>query len=125
MSEKNKGGRPSVLRIDRDQFEKLCEMQCTLVEIANFFDTTPESINKWCKKTYHRTFERVYDSKRAGGLASLRRNQFRLSETNSQMAIFLGKQYLNQRDVFTNNINVQDDDPLTKSIKDLLNNHKK
>jgi hypothetical protein len=120
LPEKNKGGRPSTLRIDRDQFEKLCEMQCTLVEIANFFDCTPESINKWCKKTYYRTFERVYDSKRTTGLASLRRNQFKLSETNANMAIFLGKQYLNQKDAITNNINVQDDDPLTKSIKELL-----
>lgn len=124
MSDRNKGGRPSTLKIDRDNFEKLCEMQCTLNEIANFFDCTPESINKWCKKTYHRTFERVYDAKRTSGLASLRRNQFRLSETNAPMAIFLGKQYLGQRDVFTNNINVQEDDPLSKSIKELLNKAK-
>jgi hypothetical protein len=124
LSDRNKGGRPSTLKIDRDNFEKLCEMQCTLNEIANFFDCTPESINKWCKKTYHRTFERVYDAKRTSGLASLRRNQFRLSETNAPMAIFLGKQYLGQRDVFTNNINVQEDDPLSKSIKELLNKAK-
>lgn len=124
MSDKNKGGRPSTLKIDRDNFEKLCEMQCTLVEIANFFDCTPDSINKWCKKTYHRTFQRVYDAKRTSGLASLRRNQFRLSETNAPMAIFLGKQYLGQRDVFTNNINVQEDDPLTASIKELISKGK-
>jgi hypothetical protein len=124
LSDKNKGGRPSTLKIDRDNFEKLCEMQCTLVEIANFFDCTPDSINKWCKKTYHRTFQRVYDAKRTSGLASLRRNQFRLSETNAPMAIFLGKQYLGQRDVFTNNINVQEDDPLTASIKELISKGK-
>ena len=124
MSDKNKGGRPSTLKIDRDNFEKLCEMQCTLVEIANFFDCTPDSINKWCKKTYHRTFQRVYDAKRTSGLASLRRNQFRLSETNAPMAIFLGKQYLGQRDVFTNNIHDQEDDPLTASIKELISKGK-
>ena len=47
----------------------------------------------------------------------LRRNQFKLSEKSAAMAIWLGKQYLNQKEDPTTN--AQDDDPLMKMLGDL------
>lgn len=34
--------------IDQEQFEKLCELQCTLKEICGFFDVTDKT--ERCKK---------------------------------------------------------------------------
>lgn len=90
-------GRPEI-EINQEQFEKLCAMQCTLEEIAGFFDCCDDTINNWCKKTYNDNFSGVFKKKSAGGKISLRHNQFKIAEKNAAMAIFLGKQYLGQKD---------------------------
>lgn len=90
-------GRPKIV-IDKDIFEKLCEYQCTLREIAGIFKCSEDTIERWSKRTYKETFAEVYKKYSANGKMSLRRNQFKLSETNATMAIWLGKQYLGQRD---------------------------
>ena len=94
---KNKGGRPAII-IQQESFEHLCELQCTLMEIAAFFNCSHDTIERWCKKTYKKNFEDVFKIKRGKGLISLRRNQFALSKKNASMAIWLGKQYLDQKD---------------------------
>ena len=91
-------GRPKK-EIDKAQFEKLCGIQCTLVEIAGMFDCCEDTIENWCKKTYKQTFSEVYKTYSAPGKISLRRAQFRLAERNAAMAIWLGKQYLGQKDI--------------------------
>lgn len=93
-----KMGRPEI-KIDKDNFEKLCALQCTEEEIAGFYDCSVDTINNWCKKTYDETFSETYKKKSAKGKMSLRRYQFKLAERNASMAIFLGKQYLGQRDI--------------------------
>lgn len=93
------GGRPRK-EINKDQFEKLCAMQCIKEEIASFFDCSEDTIERWCKREYKASFADVLKSKGASGRISLRRNQFRLAEKNATMAIWLGKQYLGQRDSF-------------------------
>lgn len=90
-------GRPKK-EIDKAQFEKLCGIQCTLVEIAGMFDCCEDTIENWCKKTYHQTFSEVYKTYSAPGKISLRRAQFKLAERSAAMAIWLGKQYLDQKD---------------------------
>lgn len=92
-------GRPKV-EIDKESFEKLCALQCTLEEIASFFDCSIDTVRRFVKKEYGRSFEEVRVEKSAKGLVSLRRTQFRIAEGgNATMAIWLGKQYLGQRDV--------------------------
>lgn len=99
-----KTGRPKI-SISKEIFEKLCAIQCTEVEICSCFDCCEDTLNKWCKENYKNdngkpmTFSEVFAIKRQKGRASLRRAQFRLAEKNAAMAIFLGKQYLGQRDV--------------------------
>lgn len=82
--------------IDQGEFEKLCALQCTKSEIAGFFDVSEDTIERWCKRTYKESFAVVFANKRSGGKISLRRLQFRLAEKDSRMAIWLGKQYLEQ-----------------------------
>lgn len=94
---KAKKGRPRI-EIDQDAFEKLCGMQCTLDEIAGFFNCSQDTIERWCKKTYKEIFADTYKKHSATGKASLRRMQFALAQKNAAMAIWLGKQYLGQRD---------------------------
>ena len=120
-----KGDTPAQDRIDKKQFENLCGLQCTLLEICDFFDVEDDTLNSWCKKTYGTTFSEVFKLKRGKGQISLRRMQWKLAEKNPTMAIFLGKQYLGQKD----KIEYSDDGMKTineniNNIANLLNNPK-
>lgn len=84
--------------INQNEFEKLCGLQCTYLEICEWFHVTDKTLNSWCKRTYKKTFSEVFKEKRGLGKISLRRMQFRLAETSPAMAIFLGKNYLGQSD---------------------------
>lgn len=90
-------GRPKK-NIDQKQFENLCGLQCTMMEICDFFDVSDKTLTAWCKRTYKKSFSEVFAQKRGKGKISLRRMQFQLAEKSAAMAIFLGKQYLGQRD---------------------------
>lgn len=121
-----KGDTPAQDRIDKKQFENLCGLQCTLLEICDFFDVEDDTLNSWCKKTYGTTFSEVFKQKRGKGQISLRRMQWKLAEKNTAMAIFLGKQYLGQKD----KIEYTDDgmkaiNENINNIADLLNKPKK
>ncbi len=95
----NKGGRPRK-EIDKEQFEKLCGLQCTEEEILGWFDITDKTLCNWCKREYGVGFSEIYAKKREKGKISLRRAQFNLAKKSAAMAIFLGKNYLGQRDNF-------------------------
>jgi AraC-like DNA-binding protein len=84
--------------IDQSIFENLCSIQCTLAEIAGVFNCSEDTIERWCKRTYNESFAESFKKYSAEGKTSLRRAQFKLAEKNAAMAIFLGKQYLGQRD---------------------------
>lgn len=73
-------------------------MMCTLPEIADAFSCSPDTIERWCKRTYKKSFADVFKEFSQGGKRSLRRMQFHLAERNASMAIFLGRQYLGQSD---------------------------
>lgn len=94
---RKKNGRPRK-PIDQREFEKLCAMQCTETEICDWFGVTDKPLNIWCKETYGVTFSEIFKQKRSTGKISLRRTQWHLAEKNATMAIWLGKQYLGQRD---------------------------
>lgn len=90
-------GRPKKI-IDKAAFEKLCAIQCTQEEICGVLGVTDKTLNNWCRKEYKATFSEVFREKKQVGKMSLRRSQFKLAEKNATMAIWLGKQYLDQRD---------------------------
>ena len=84
--------------IDQKEFESLCALQCTKEEICGFFDVSDKTLENWCKRTYSEGFSEVFKKKRGKGKISLRRAQFRLAEKSASMAIWLGKQWLGQKD---------------------------
>lgn len=100
------------LKIDKNVFEDLCELQCTLPEFSSFLHVSEDTIERWCQRTYKRNFAEVFAEKRGAGKVSLRRSQFRLAETNPTMAIWLGKQYLGQTDKQEIAISTQTDETI-------------
>ena len=85
-------GRPKK-EIDYTAVEKLASIQCTQEEIANFLEVSVRTLQR------DEEFCRIYKKGMDNGKMSLRRTQFKIAEKNASMAIFLGKQYLGQRDV--------------------------
>jgi hypothetical protein len=74
---------------------KLAGFMCTEEEIASFLGVTVETLHN--KDNYNTFLECIKNGQNIGKV-SLRQNQFNLSKTNPTMAIWLGKQYLNQRE---------------------------
>lgn len=89
-----------IKEMDIPEFEKLCKMQCTETEISAWFGFSDDTLNRRCVEHYGRTFAEVYNEKRQGGRASLRRVQWQkaVEDENVVMLIWLGKQYLGQSD---------------------------
>ena len=94
---KNKGGRPKI-QIDKAEFEKLCGLQCTKDEVCGWFNITDKTLDRWTEETYQKSFSDIFRLKRGIGFISLRRSQFELAKKNPAMCIWLGKQYLGQRE---------------------------
>ena len=115
-------GRPKK-EINQNQFEFLCGIQCTEKEIAAFFDCDISTLSAWCKRTYKATFQDVSKNKAEVGKISLRRLQFKHAEKSPSMAIFLGKQYLGQRDqiAMTTDLVKDEKDPLSMAFDNFMN----
>jgi len=114
-------GRP-LREFDRKTFENLCELQCTEKEICDFFETTDKTLIAWIKRTYkdeveNPSFSEVFEKYAASGKISLRRYQFRLAEKSATMAIWLGKQYLGQKDMQTIQMQEIEADPLSTAFE--------
>lgn len=88
---RSKAGRPKFV-IDYDTVERLASIMCTQDEIASFLGCSTRTLQR------DEEFCRVYKKGLDKGKMSLRRKQFNMSDTNVTMAIWLGKQYLNQKD---------------------------
>jgi len=86
-------------KIDYEMVEKLAGIQCTQQEIASFLGCSVDTLQRDEK------FCGLYKKGQENGKMSLRRIQYKLAEKNPTMAIWLGKQYLKQRD----NIEVEHD----------------
>lgn len=112
-------GRPKK-KIDKNVFENLMKIQCTKEEICAVLMVSENTLLNWVKENYDgATFCAVFSSFKAVGRASLRRIQYDQAEKNPRMAIWLGKQYLGQRD--TDRDKPQDDDPIDEFINAVLN----
>lgn len=93
-----KMGRPKI-EINWTEFEKLCGIQCTLVEIADWFRCSEDTIERAVQTHYGETFAETFKRKSSGGRISLRRKQYEMAlKGHPTMLIWLGKQHLGQRD---------------------------
>lgn len=90
---------PKVIQLDWEQFDKLCYIQCTQREIAAWFDCSVDTIERRVEEEFGIKFAEYYAEKKEKGLISLRRLQYQAAEkANTVMLIWLGKQYLGQKD---------------------------
>jgi hypothetical protein len=90
-------GRPTK-ELDWKEFEQLCFLQCTVLEMCEWFHVSDKTLFRRVREHYSETFSVVFDKKRVGGKISLRRNLFKQSEKNPAVAIFLAKNWLAMSD---------------------------
>jgi hypothetical protein len=91
-------GRP-LKEINWTIFEDLCCLQCTQSEIASVLKIHPNTLSDRAIIYYkEEEFSTVYKRFSENGKCSLRRYQFNLAKKNTAMAIWLGKQWLGQRE---------------------------
>lgn len=98
------------IEIDTAQFENLCKLQCTLGEIAGWFNCSEDTIERWTRREYKKPFAEVFKEKRQAGKIALRRNLLRMSEHNPATAIFLAKNWLGMTDRMEAEIKTKPDD---------------
>lgn len=101
-------GRPKK-EIDYQAVEKLANIQCTQEEIASFLELSVRTLQR------DEEFCRIYKKGQDNGKMSLRRMQFKLADKNPTMAIWLGKQYLKQKD------NIEVESTQLVKVQELLN----
>lgn len=116
-------GRPPI-NFDRKQFIDLVALGCNQEEICWFFrDETGkvaniDTLSRWCKREFGVTFQEYSKQNSLMALKiQLRRNQFEMSKHSVPMAIWLGKQYLGQKDNVDNT-----NDEVMKKLDDVLGN---
>jgi len=92
-----KMGRPRI-EVNWEIFETACKLLATKEEICGLLGVKEATLQRRIKEKYKTTFEGVLKKLGSNAKVSLRRYQFKLAEKNATMAIWLGKQYLGQRD---------------------------
>jgi len=73
-------------------------LQATAEEIAGSFFVSPDTLDNRLKEHFGCGFSELFKIACTPGKLSLRRYQFDLAKRNSALAIFLGKNWLNQTD---------------------------
>lgn len=86
------GGRPKK-KIDYDKVESLASIFCTQEEIASVLKVNVRTLQR------DEEFSRIYKRGLDNGKSSIRRAQYKSAMGgNSTMLVWLGKQYLDQKD---------------------------
>lgn len=99
---KGKTGRPigaTKLKISDEiikQIEGLARIQCTQPEAAAVLGVCVNTFRAFLDA--HQKAREAWENGKETGKASLRRHQFKMAESNPTMAIWLGKQCLDQKD---------------------------
>ena len=99
--------------IDYNTVKKLSSIMCTEKEIASFLGCDERTLQR------DEEFCRIFKEGKENGKMSLRRMQFKLAEKSYAMAIFLGKQYLGQKDTIDSNVESDADLNIVIPAKDL------
>lgn len=117
-----KRGRPKK-EIDKKEFEKLCALQCTKEDIADWFEVSEDTIDRFCKREYGINFAVVFRQKRAKGKVSLRKSGFDMARTNPTVHIFYAKNFLQMTDRQDLRAEIATDEEMEKHakyVKDVL-----
>jgi hypothetical protein len=93
-----KMGRPKI-KIDWKELDKLCHIQCTRREVSEWFGCSEDTIDRACLEKHGVAFAAYHEQKKGAGKVSLRRKQFNKAMSgHPTMLIWLGKQYLDQKE---------------------------
>lgn len=84
--------------VDWDMVAKLASIQCSAGEVADVMGWTYEGLCRVSQEVFKRPLDEVLEVWRNYGRSSLRRTQWTMAQKSPQMAIWLGKQYLKQKD---------------------------
>ena len=93
-------GRPPIIFSDADwqNIEKLCSLMCTADEIAYFMGISIDTLSRRISEAYGCTFAEYHKRHSVNAIVSLRRSQWQNAlNGNATMQIWLGKQYLGQK----------------------------
>ena len=115
-------GRPQK-QINKRDFEKLCELQCTKEDIANWFEVSEDTIDRFCKREYGVSFAVVFKQKRTKGTVSLRKAGFDMAKNNPSVHIFYAKNFLHmtdRQDIRTEITTAEQMEKHAQYIKDVL-----
>jgi hypothetical protein len=111
-----RAGRKAV-KIDLEQVEKLCGLQCTDEELASFFGVSPRTIERRKKQP---AFAEVVARGKAKGCLTLRRNLWTLAAKGNPAAnIFLAKNLLGYKDFISNEHSGPNGGPIAIARPDL------
>lgn len=92
---------PPVKPINWELFEQLCALQCTQSEICSMLKVNEDTLRKACKDNFGEDYSALYKKNSEVGKISVRRYQFVQAKTKPNMAIWLGKQWLGQKENVT------------------------
>lgn len=85
--------------IDWEKVDYYLKYQCAGTEIAGILGIAPITLYRACEREFKVNFDAYSAQKKAEGRELLRAKQFETAMSgNVSMQIWLGKQYLNQRD---------------------------
>jgi hypothetical protein len=91
-------GRPKKV-IDFEALERLCMIQCTGEEIADYFNINYDTLDRIIKDEYNMSFSEYFAKNKGKGRMSLRRAQYTAAmKGNTTMLVWLGKNWLSQTD---------------------------
>ena len=84
-------------KIDWDEVDSYLNAQCNGTEIAGIIGMHPNTLYNQCKEKYNITFTDYSRQKKNQGIEMLKAKQYNMAMNgNTSMAIWLGKQHLNQ-----------------------------
>jgi hypothetical protein len=102
MGGKRSGAGRKAVKIDLEQVEKLCGLQCTDEELASFFGISVSTIER---RKLQPVFAAAMARGKAKGKLSLRRSLWALAAKGQPAAnIFLAKNLLGYKDYFANEL---------------------
>ena len=110
----NNGGRPKK-PIDWKEAEKLCALQCSELEIADWFFVSVDTLARRLREEKQASFAEFFALYRVGGKIALRRNMFKMSAESPTMALFLAKNWLGMKD--SHEIGGVDGQPIKHTIE--------
>ncbi len=101
-----KPGRKKIIWKDEqwEQFEKLCGLQATKLEICAWFDISDKTLDRLVRHHYKKEFSEVFAEKRNIGRLSLRRAGFKMAMEHPAVHIFYAKNMLGMSDEYVHGL---------------------